>query len=231
MAINSYLCIRKIKRFKDLRQATMKKILFVSLFLGGMLMFTACHDRETYADQKKRERTAISQFLVDSTINVITETEFKANGGVTDVSKNEYVLFQSTGVYMQIIRQGCGAAIKDGETTTVLCRFKEVNILTDSVQLTNNYYFYAMIPDKMSVKNTSGTYTASFISGLMYSSYGATVPTGGLVPMPYIKVGRPSKEGEEIAKVKLIVPHSQGHTSAATSVYPCYYEITYERGL
>ena len=32
------------------------------------------------------------------------------------------------------------------------------------------------------------------------------------------------------AKVKLIVPHSQGQSYAVQSVYPCLYEITYQRG-
>ena len=209
----------------------MKKLNSISFILIGVLMLVACHDNETYADQKKRERTAISQFVVDSAINVISEADFKAKGEVTDVNKNEYVLFSSTGVYMQIVRQGCGQTIKDGETTTVLCRFKERNILTDSLQLTNTYYYYAMIPDKMSVRNSSGTYTASFINGLMYTNYGSTVPTGWLIPMPYIKVGRPSNASEEVAKVRLIVPHTQGHSLAAAGVYPCFYEITYERGL
>ena len=38
------------------------------------------------------------------------------------------------------------------------------------------------------------------------------------------------KEEDEIAKVNIIVPHSQGHQSAVTGVYPCYYEITYQKG-
>ena len=33
---------------------------------------------------------------------------------------------------------------------------------------------------------------------------------------------------EGIAKVRLIVPHSEGHTSATTNVYPCFYEILYQ---
>ena len=209
----------------------MKKNVFVLLLLGVAVMFASCHDKETYADQKKRERTAIAKFLTDSTIKVITESEFEVNGRTTDVTKNEYVLFPSSGVYMQIIRKGCGEFIKDGETTTVLCRFKETNILTDSVQLSNNYYYYAMIPDKMSVKNSSGSYTASFINGLMFTTYGASVPAGWLVPMPYVRIGRATSADEEIAKVKLIVPHTQGHTYAASGVYPCLYEITYERGV
>ena len=134
---------------------------------------------------------------------------------------------------MQIIRKGCGQPIKDGETTTVLCRFSERNLLTDSLQLANTSLSTATLVDKLSVKRSSGTFTGSFIAGssLMYSIYGkASVPSGWLVPFLYIKVGRPSTADEKIAKVKLIVPHSQGQSYAVQSVYPCLYEITYQRG-
>ena len=49
------------------------------------------------------------------------------------------------------------------------------------------------------------------------------------MPLNYVNVGRPEKEDDEVAKVRLIVPHSQGTADASSSVYPCYYEITYER--
>ena len=135
---------------------------------------------------------------------------------------------------MQIIREGCGEKLKDGETATVICRFKEWNLLTDSLQLANNIENSSLnFPDLMSVKNTSGTFKASFIQGssVMYSIYGSgSVPAGWLAPLSYIKIGRPAKPGEEIAKVKLIVPHTQGHQYASSGVYPCLYEITYQRG-
>ena len=86
--------------------------------------------------------------------------------------------------------------------------------------------------DKMTVKNTSGTFTASFISGesLMYTKYSSqAVPSGWLVPLSYINLGRTPK-GEEIAKVRLIVPHTQGQSDASKNVYPCLYEITYALG-
>jgi hypothetical protein len=64
----------------------------------------------------------------------------------------------------------------------------------------------------------------------MLSVYGtASVPAGWLVPFSYIKVGRAKTLTDEKAKVRLIVPHSQGHTIAAQDVLPFYYEITYEK--
>ena len=64
---------------------------------------------------------------------------------------------------------------------------------------------------------------------LMYHSSSTSVPAGWLVPLNYINVGRPENENDEIAKVRLIVPHSQGTVDASSSVYPCFYEITYVR--
>lgn len=209
-----------------------------NLALAFMALFAAvtvisCDDTETYAEQKDRERAAISRFIADSAINVITETQFAEQGYKTDLSKNQFVLLKNSGVYMQIVREGCGEKIKDGETTTVLCRFSERNILTDSLQLTNDVLSFSSIVDKMTVTNTSGTFTASFIKNqsVMAMFYGSTsVPSGWLVPFTYIKVGRQENADEEIAKVNLIVPHTQGHQYASSGVYPCYYTITYERG-
>lgn len=205
------------------------------LLMTTIVLFSSCRDHETYADQKKKEVSAINKFIADSAVNVISETVFFAQGSTTDVSKNQFVLFESSGVYMQIIREGCGEKLKDGETATVLCRFTERNLLlgADSIQLSNEILRYAWMPEKMSIKNISGTFSGSFVKGqsLMYSAHGsAAVPSGWLVPLPYIKIGRPSSEGEETAKVRLIVPHTQGHENASLGVYPCLYDITYERG-
>ena len=212
----------------------MGKIKLALLACAALFTLMSCDDTESYADQKKKERSAIRSYIAKENIKVITEKEFHAQDSTTDVSKNEYVLFETTGVYMQIIREGCGEKLKDGETATVICRFKEWNLLTDSLQLANNIENSSLnFPDQMSVKNTSGTFKASFIQGssVMYSIYGSgSVPAGWLAPLSYIKIGRPAKPGEEIAKVKLIVPHAQGHQYASSGVYPCLYEITYQRG-
>lgn len=212
----------------------MGKIKLALLACAALFTLMSCDDTESYADQKKKERSAIRNYIAKENIKVITEKEFHAQDSTTDVSKNEYVLFETTGVYMQIIREGCGEKLKDGETATVICRFKEWNLLTDSLQLANNIENSSLnFPDLMSVKNTSGTFKASFIQGssVMYSIYGSgSVPAGWLAPLSYIKIGRPAKPGEEIAKVKLIVPHTQGHQYASSGVYPCLYEITYQRG-
>ena len=213
----------------------MKKTLFALVSLAVMMLSTSCNHTETYADQIEKENNAIKKFIVDKGIKVISETEFAQKGYTTDVSKNEYVLINSSGVYIQIIRKGCGEKIKNGETTKILCRFIEKNIMTDSTSLNNlTAAYYAAIPEKMTVTNTSGTFTASFDtnSSLMYEAYGsASVPSGWLAPLSYINIGRPQNENDEKAKVQLIVPHTQGHNYASSRVYPCFYTITYEKGV
>lgn len=212
----------------------MKNIRIIICVLLAAFAFSACNDSETYADKKKKERTAINRYIHNHNIKVISEEQFKAQDSTTDVSKNEYVLFNNTGIYMQIVRKGCGEKIKDGENVTVLCRFNEYNLLeSDSTLQLTNIYQYSWLVDKMSVKNTSGTISASFDtnSSLMYTKYSsAAVPSGWLTPLSYVNVGRPASKDDEIAKVNIIVPHSQGQDDAAQYVYPCLYELTYELG-
>ncbi len=210
----------------------MKKFAFAFIALLALVSVASCDDTETYAEQRDRENSAIRRFINENDIDVLTEAEFRANGYKTDTTKHEFVLMKNSGVYMQIVRKGEGEPIKDGQTTTVLCRFTERNLLTDSIQLTNNILSFASIPEKMSVTNTGGTFTASFDpnSSLMYTFYSTTsVPTGWLVPFNYINVGRHTSS-DALAKVNLIVPSTQGHQYASSGVYPCYYTITYERG-
>ena len=203
-------------------------------------LFAACNDYETYSDLKKKERQAISKFLVDSAINVISEKQFEEQGQTTDLKKNQYVLLDKSGVYMQIIRKGCGQQVESGKTVNVLCRFSETNILTDSMLIRNDivgtiymngqYIDVSQYVDNMTVQRNGSTFHASFVSGSMQLYHGtSSVPSGWLVPLLYINVGRPLQEGDEIAKVKLIVPHSQGTQTASQSVYPAFYVITYQR--
>ncbi len=209
----------------------MRKIQFAIMALLSLLVFSACSDSETYADQKKKERSAIAQYIATNKINTISETIFAQQGYTTDVSKNQYVLLDQSGVYMQICNEGCGEKIQNGESLTVICRYTEVNIMEGDTISTNMIPYYSSMPDLMNVTNTSGSFTATFDTGssVMYRTYSSTsVPTGWLVPLSYIKIGYPKKEGEEIAHVKLIVPHSAGQSYATQYVYPCYYDITYQ---
>ena len=238
----------------------MKKILYIlTLAVVGITMYSCTDDYETYEEKRDYERSAISRFIDNPTqgeikgkkINVISEEEFLKDT-ITDLSKNEFVHF-SNGVYMQIVRRGCGGILKNGESATMICRFKEYNLNTPVDTLVNdapqkdqqNY-------EKIDVLNNSGTFIASWCvkedkteyHGTMPNKYYSTdrngnflsptvVPQGWCVPLSYIKLGRPVNENEEIAKVRLIVPHDMGHLIASSSdnIYAYYYEITYERGI
>ncbi|MBR1687140.1 MAG: DUF4827 domain-containing protein [Prevotella sp.] len=218
----------------------MKKSILAAFALLAVCLLASCNDYETYADKKDKEREAIAKFIRDSSIVVISESTFAANGNTTDVSKNEYVYLDRSGVYLQIVRKGCGSLMPENNTINLLCRFSERNILTDSMLVRNDVRTYmsngsqtfdtSLYVDKMSVSRVGSTFTASFVSGMMVTYHGsASVPAGWLVPLLYVNVGRPQQEGDEIAKVRIIVPHSQGTADASSYVYPCFYELTYEK--
>jgi hypothetical protein len=220
----------------------MYKKIFPMMLACLLLLLAGCEKYETYGDKKEKERDAIDFFLSMMDIEVISEAEFKAQGETTDTARNQFVRFNRNGVYMQIVRKGHGDKVPDNKTVNLLCRFMEYNIMQDSVIVRNDQRFYmynstigrydaSQFVDKMSVTRTGTTIKASFVSGMMYQYHGsASVPAGWLVPLNYIGIDRPDPavdSDDEIALVKLIVPHSQGTADATSSVYPCYYEITY----
>ena len=149
-------------------------------------VLSSCNDYETYGDKKEKERNAIAKFISDSSIVVITEDQFNQQGYTTNLSRNEFVKFDKSGVYMQIVREGCGTKLQDGETTRLVCRFSEFDILDDTTTVCNNnpsLYYYGRsvvaLPDIIQVTRTSGSFSASFESGIMYKVYGsASVPSG-----------------------------------------------------
>lgn len=222
----------------------MKKTIymFVSAFVVLATMFSSCKDRETYAELKDKEKKAINAFIKDNDITgpitVITESAFYAQDSLTDISRNEYVLFEEDGIYMQIIRKGEGknmvemAKEQHDSTVTknVLCRFLEYNI--ESADTTNSNYGTPSIVDKMLVSYThiNKSYRASFTEGYMLTSStsgSSNVPSGWLKPFDYIRL---SKDAGKVAKVRLIVPHASGTNDASGRVLPYYYEISYQLG-
>ena len=230
----------------------MKIFLFAMIAFAAVLSFAACNDSETYKDMRDRELDSISSFLRKENIKVISEDEFTRrwndNQRLTDTAKNnnEWVLFNSNGIYMQVIDQGCGDYIKKGETADVLVRFDEYNLSyaaemsNKCLTLSNNVPAYSYYVDKMSVTNTSGTFTGSFVNpkaSLMaltynssYTGISSTVPSGWLIPFSWVKIGRPKTDDDRIAHVRLLVPHSYGTTSASGSVQACVYDMTLQKG-
>ncbi len=212
------------------------------------LSAVSCNKGETYADQKEKERKAINAFLSRDValcnsngdtalyvgrINVISEDQFLRQDSMTDVSKNEYVLFSGTGIYMQIVRKGAGEKLAHGQSKRIITRYLEYNILTDSVQSRSDVLYYSTTPDIIDITNSYGTFTASFNTenggGAFYRIYNSTaVPKGWLVPFTYVRIGRQVSANDKIAKVRMIVPHSQGQANAQSGVYPCFYELTFQ---
>lgn len=199
----------------------MKKTIYIALWILLTVVLGSCQDYETYAEQKEKERNHINDFIAEHGIKVIDMETFIANDTTTDVSKNEYVLFEDKGVYMQIVRKGEGKMMKDGDRGVFMARYLEYNI-ADADTISGN--IYAATPDYFTCERKGDTYSASFTQGYMYGIYGSAVPKGWLLPLSYITPGRPN---DKAAKVRLIVPHGEGTSLAAQYVYPTYYEITY----
>ncbi|MBQ8712594.1 MAG: DUF4827 domain-containing protein [Prevotella sp.] len=190
------------------------------------LLALSCSDYETYGDQKKREREAISKFISDSSYVIIGEDQFHNQGDAT-IGDKQFVLLTKSGVYMQIVDKGVGDQIKDGESLSIICRFIEKSLL-DTTILYNNSQNTIFDRDILNVSRTGATYSATFISGVMLDTYGSTVPEGWLVPLQYINLAR---RQDQLARVRLIVPHSQGTlNNAKSNVRPYFYDITYQRG-
>lgn len=206
----------------------------------------SCNDGETYAEMKDKEKKSIENFISKNSmigpIRVISEAQFNAQGNTTDIEKNEFVLFNSDGIYMQIIRNGEGMTMqemalernestddlvhKDSTVTKeILCRFFEYDI--ENADTTYSNIYTPSIVDKMqcTYSHYSRNFTASFIAGRMFTAYGSAVPKGWLKPLNYIRLTR--EAGKE-AKVRIIVPHSSGTSNASGYVLPFYYEITYQ---
>jgi len=194
---------------------------------------------------KEKERDAIDNFIRSNKfvgpISVISEETFHAQGDSTSVVKNEFVLFNDKGIYMQIARKGNGRtmiemAMEQPDSTitkTICCRFFEYDIENADTTCANIYQTQNGVVDKMQCKydRQSRTYTATFIEGKMMSYYtsSAAVPTGWLKPLDYIRLAKSEGAGD-VAKVRIIVPHSSGTYNAGTYVLPFYYEITYQLG-
>ncbi len=199
----------------------MKKTIYIALWTLLAVVLGSCQDYETYAEQKEKERNHINDFIAEHGIKVIDMETFIANDSTTDVSKNEYVLFDDKGVYMQIVRKGEGEMMQDGDRGVFMARYLEYNI-ADADTISGN--LYAATPDYFTCERKGDTYSASFTQGYMYGIYGSAVPKGWLLPLSYITPGRPN---DKAAKVRLIVPHGEGTSLAAQYDYPTYYEITY----
>ena len=206
----------------------MKKLGILLLAVFGLgLAFQACDNSKTYAEMKEEEREAIRRFIEVNDIKVIDEDQFEEQDSTTNVNLNEYVLFKESGVYMQVVERGGGNLLEDGRHE-ILALYVEEEIVedgtTDTLTLNNIRNWYPH-PDQFMVTKSGKSYSGSFSSGVMSNYYGASVPSAWLLSFNYLKVGRAISDR---SKIRLIVPHSEGTSTASSQVYPTYYEITYQ---
>ncbi|MDY3266822.1 MAG: DUF4827 domain-containing protein [Phocaeicola sp.] len=217
----------------------MKKLYyFIVLICAISAGLQSCNDGKTYAEMKEEEADAINKYILDNDIKVISEKEFFEKDTMT--AENEYVLFEESGVYMNIMCKGEGEILEEG-TYDILSRFVEVCIKdVSSLGLSagdtllfnmhnNSYPSQLMYPEEFKVTiGSSGSYSATFQGySSMYKQYQTTaVPSGWLVPLAFVKPVR-TTQSDKLARVKIIVPHSEGTSYASRYVYPCLYEITY----
>ncbi len=211
------------------------------LAVMGLMMFAlqSCNNGKTYAERKEEEADAINKYILENDIKVISEADFAAQDSTT--KENEYVLLDESGVYMHVDNRGPGKEVLGDGTYDMIARFVEVALQTRSdlgmtagdtlmanMHVANPSYTINGEDFKLTISGES--YSASFTRSDSYSMYGmyqtVAVPSGWLIPLRYLKPGR-TNDSEKIARVKLIVPHSEGTSTATQAVYPCFYEITY----
>lgn len=193
----------------------MKKLTFFFLALLAFgLGFQACDNTKTYAEMLEEEEDGIKAFIKDSSIVVISQSQFYAQDSMTDVDKNEFVQLAS-GVYMQIVDKGSkleADTMKNNDR--ILVKFSEFDILAKKFTLSNLNAPETV--DEFRYTSTSSSIAGIFLEGYMLSVYGPAVPAGWLVPLTYVRDG---------ARVKLIVPSKMGQKNAMQSVLPYYYYI------
>ena len=193
----------------------MRKLIFFFLSLLAFgLSFESCSNTKSYADMLDDEKAAISSFIKDHDIKVITQSEFYANDSTTDLSKNEYVHLVN-GVYMQIVDKGStNAEDTVRRNDKILVRFMEYSIMAADTTLSN--LNNPEVVDEFNYTTSGSSLSGIFTQGYMYSVYGSSVPAGWLVPLPYIR---------SMGHVKLIVPSKMGHSTASRDVSPYFYDI------
>lgn len=193
-----------------------KFFLSILLLLVTCVLFEACKDNESYADQLEKEKKAIKAFIKDSSITVINQEQFFKQDSMT-LKEKEYVQLAS-GVYMHIVDKGSknpADTVKNNDF--VLVRFEEYIIKKDSFYLTCSNTSTPYLVDKFRYTNINGQQAGILTSGALYNVYTSTsIPAGWLVALNYIRDG---------GHVKLIVPSKMGHETAVQYVYPYFYDI------
>ena len=233
--------LRHFTTFARVNDACKMKKNYLLWAVTALIMWSlqSCNNGKTYAEMKEEEADAINKYILENDIKVISEAEFAAQDSTT--KENEYVLLDESGVYMHVDNRGSGKEVLGDGAYDILARFVEVALqtrtdlgMTAGDTLLANFHVanpsYTIEEEGFRLTISGESYSASFTRNDSYSMFGMygtqSVPSGWLIPFRYLKIGR-TTNSEIIARVKLIVPHSQGTSSATQSVYPCFYELTY----
>lgn len=226
----------------------------IRLLFAGLIVLAfclqSCNNSKTYAEMKEEEADAINAWILSHDYKIISEKEFYAQDTMTNA--NEFVLFEESGVYMNIMCKGPkdskgeyrGRVLKDG-SYEILSRFVEIAMQTRETPkmevgdtLLANMKLYGMpsmelFPEDYKLTISGSSYSAAFQSYRSYSMYAmystTSVPSGWLLPLKYLKPAR-TQSTDDVARVRVLVPHGQGTSTASKYVYPCYYELTYNIG-
>ncbi|MCC8186817.1 MAG: DUF4827 domain-containing protein [Bacteroides sp.] len=211
----------------------MKKLIFFLLsfcILGSV--FYSCDNSKTYAEKLADERKAINKYIADHNIKVIPEEEFLKDT-VTDVSKNEYVYFD-TGVYMQIVDRGTEEVTDTFRNNDiVLARYVEYSIMTGDTIIDITDTHYGSYPEGFRLVRSGSSISGLFLltepgvyptlSELYYYAYGYSITgvmNGWLQSIQFLR---------DKSHVKLIIPSKMGHTYSSAAVYPYYYDVYFQR--
>lgn len=220
----------------------MKRI-YLLLTVIGIAMFglQSCNNGKTYAERLEEEDDAIARYISENDIQVISQDQFEAQDSMT-LADNEYVLLNESGIYMHIDYKGEGKTVLGNGSYNMIVRYVEIMLQTrddlsvsagDTLManmhinknpnmLIEGEYFKLTISDN----SLSAMFTRNDSYSMASTYETAAVPQGWLIPLFYLKPSR-SNEADKLARVKLIVPHSEGTATAISAVYPCFYEITY----
>ncbi|WP_321425943.1 DUF4827 domain-containing protein [uncultured Bacteroides sp.] len=196
----------------------MKKLtlLLFSLLVLGLAFQSCSNSTKTYAEKQADEEKAIKDFIKTKNIKVISSDEFLKD---TTTAENEYAFFSNEGIYLHVDKKG-GTLPKTNDV--ILTRFLEINIATGDSTL-SNYYDNTSIDQFRYTKTSTSTYGQFFMEqsqkAYMLTAYGSAVPAGWLLPLLYVGDG---------AKIKVLVPSAQGHSTAQQYVTPYFYEIEYK---
>lgn len=184
----------------------MKKVICIALMsIGLAILFSSCGG-ETYADKLKKANKAISRYIDEKNINVITE--YPKDG--IFLNENDYFKEPKTGAYIHVINPGNDDKPVVGKT---------------DVYLRYGYVLDLIKKDTLSYGNEHGTYM-DFRYGLTstytQSSQNVDAQEYGFLS-PACVIGLEYGLGNN-AEISMIVPFESGSAYQQYAYTPFFYE-------